>query len=69
MPNEVVTIEVVLADIPEAETPELELALEKASTGAAFDTVYIEKQTYINTSGEISSKKQVCKKNYKCGDK
>lgn len=61
MPETEVIIEVTLAD-QVVEADELALALEKASGGAAFETVFVEKQTYVNNSGEVSSKSRYSRK-------
>lgn len=65
MPAKDVTIEVILADLEPEKTDEvlgLADALEKASEGASFETVFVEKQTYINNSGEVSSKSRYARK-------
>ena len=61
MPETEVIIEVTLAD-QVVETDDLALALEKASGGAAFETVFVEKQTYINNSGEVTSRSRYSRK-------
>lgn len=61
MPETEVIIEVTLAD-QVVETDDLALALEKASGGAAFETVFVEKQTYVNNSGEVSSRSRYSRK-------
>lgn len=40
----------------------LDAALAKAQTGAAFDSIFTEKQTYIDNSGEISSKSRYARR-------
>lgn len=65
MPAKDVTIEVILADLEPEKTDEvlgLADALEKASEGASFETVFVEKQTYIDNSGEVSSKSRYARK-------
>lgn len=65
MPAKDVTIEVVLADLEPEKTDEvlgLADALEKASEGASFETVLVEKQTYIDNSGNISSQSRYARK-------
>ena len=65
MPAKDVTIEVILADLEPEKTDEvlgLADALEKASEGASFETVFVEKQTYIDNSGNISSQSRYARK-------
>lgn len=65
MPAKDVTIEVILANLEPEKTDEvlgLADALEKASEGVSFETVFVEKQTYIDNSGEVSSKSRYARK-------
>ncbi len=61
MPETEVIIKVTLTD-QVVEADDLALALEKASGGAAFETVFVEKQTYVNNSGEVSSRSRYSRK-------
>ena len=65
MPAKDVTIEVILTDLEPEKTDEvlgLADALEKASEGVSFETVFVEKQTYIDNSGNISSQSRYARK-------